>query len=120
MKKGQKKVNNIKWQLNGVLDEYHLPKKSEHLQDNFGFKSEITELQRHVKHKKAVEGVMSRMSDLKLESMISGLNEKLGIINRRVSTDMKLNKLCEELYVSSAEKRKKRKMSTNYSPQHHH
>ena len=54
MKKSDKKANNVKWQLMGVLDEYNLPRKDAHT-TNFGFKAELDEIDDRVKQKKAMD-----------------------------------------------------------------
>lgn len=84
--------------MNGVLDEYHLPKKNAH-EESFAFRSEIEELSQKVNYKKKMANLMTGMNGIKLNSMVSNLKERLGFINRKVSTEMAVNKLCEELSV---------------------
>lgn len=35
----------LKWQTSGVLDEYHTPRGEEDLEENFGYMSEVDEVQ---------------------------------------------------------------------------
>ena len=97
----EKKLNNIKWQINGVLNSYHKPEHRESLKENFGFQQEINEITKHVSFKKRMAEHMSRMSDLKLNMLVDKQKEKLGFINRKLDTEIKLSKLCEEIYQAS-------------------
>ena len=57
---------------------------------------------------------MSRMSDLKLNMLVDKQKEKLGFINRKLDTEIKLGKLCEEIYQAS-KLNKKKKLSASPS-----
>ena len=109
-------MNNIKWQINGVLNSYHKPEDKDSLQNNFGFQQEINEISKHVSFKKRMAEHMSRMSDLKLNMLVDKQKEKLGFINRKLDNEIKLSKLCEEIYQAS-KMNKKKKMSASPSPE---
>ena len=66
----ERKLNNIKWQINGVLNSYHKPENRDSLKENFGFQQEINEITKHVSFKKRMAEHMSRMSDLKLNMLV--------------------------------------------------
>lgn len=68
----------MRWQLNGVLNEYHTPKQQELLERNHGFRSEVHEVQQRVKYLKDYEAVMGRMTNFRLERMVDSINRKLG------------------------------------------
>ena len=94
----EKKLNNIKWQINGVLNSFHKPEDRNTLKENFGFQQEINEIEKHVRFKKRMSENMSRMSDLKIGMLVDEQKEKLGFINRKLDTETKLGKLCEEIH----------------------
>lgn len=92
-----KKANNIKWQMNGVLDAYHLPKKDA-TNNNFGFKEQIHEIQKTLQYKKDFNETMSRMNLAKMNHLVAGQQEKLGYVTRKKNNELALLKLCEELH----------------------
>lgn len=49
---------------------------------------------------------MSRMGDLRLNSMVDAMQVRLGFNNRKVNTEKNLRKLCEELHQAHIEKKK--------------
>ena len=104
MKREQERQNNVKWQINGVLSESHQPLQHEDLQDNFGFKSDVLELEKQVELRKKLEAVMSRMGDFKLNALVLDLEEKLGLVTRKRNTEQKVMKFVAELYESKVER----------------
>lgn len=114
-----KKASNIKWQLNGVLDKYHLPKKDAE-KTSVGFKIDVDEISKVVNHKKSLERSMQGMSVLKLKSMCEAIYSKMGLVNRTQSTQKKIGLLVEELAAASTEKKKARRLqrdSPSLSPE---
>ena len=114
MKKSEKLSNNIKWQLNGVLDKNHRPMKDAD-KKNFGFKMEITELSKIVKTKKEIQGYMSSMNSVKLNNMVQDLKHKLGYVNQKISAEMKMDTFLQELATASAEKKKALRLESSES-----
>ena len=90
----------VKWQMSGVFDEYHTPKKEEELKENHGFNSEVEEIKQRIQYWKDFNTVMSDMNDYKLEAMVDELKQKLGFVNRETAS-VKVQKLIKELHEQS-------------------
>ena len=77
--------------------------------DNFGFNSDLAELEECVEKVKQVDSVMARMGDFKLKKMVLRLEEKLGLANRNLKQESSINQLVAEL---SAEKKRNQRQSS--------
>ena len=65
-----------------MLDKYHLPKKDA-FETNYGFKMEITEVEKCVNLKKELADTMARMNGIKLNNMVTDMQERMGFISRK-------------------------------------
>ena len=102
--KGQVKQSNVRWQLNGVLNEYHTPK--ENLDDNHGFQSEVDEVQQRVNYLKQYSAVMARMTNFRLERLVDSLDRKLGLTGKfKYSPRAKLDMLIREINAETQKRR---------------
>ena len=65
--------------------------------------------------KKRMSEIMSRMSDHKLNMLVDQQKEKLGFINRKLDTEIKLGKLCEEIHQARQLNKKRKRMTASQS-----
>lgn len=80
--------------MKGILNEYHETKQDEELAENFGFQSEIKEIQQRVKYWQQQND--TSIVEYKIENIIKEYRKKIGIVDP-YSEKIQMRQLIKEI-----------------------